>query len=168
MKYATFLPIIVSALLLGLIGVGNWFWYQEITRVRSESATLAADITTAFSEHEQGARVRSLETELAESEAFIAAHIVKDADIVSFLGYVEGTGRPAGALVEVASVSDIDAEGRILVSLTITGNFDALMRTLGMLEHGPYALSVKSATMEAREEGWALNGTFYTVAARTP
>jgi hypothetical protein len=69
---------------------------------------------------------------------------------VAFLGDLEKQGKAQGAAVEVLSVTDQDAtKRRISLSLKITGSFDAVVRTLGTIEYGPYDAVLTNVTLDS-------------------
>lgn len=87
---------------------------------------------------------------LARSEEKLHAYRTRSSDIVPLLERLEKQGRTEGAVVEVLSVSPEQAgtQGRIAISLTVRGTFDAVMRTVGSIEYGPYDIIVKTAALD--------------------
>ncbi len=164
MKKGPALTLILSILVaLGALG-GYLFWYYLMQGLRAESAQLEADILAKEGERGRAASARTSEDDLLAQENFIASHLVKTADIVLFLERIEGTGKAFGATVQVASLSGEGktSNGKISLSLSITGTFDAVMRTLGSIENGPYANMVSDLTLDTPDKGqtWSATGVF--------
>ncbi len=159
--------VITLIILAGAAGAYGWL-YQELANIKVASATLRADIQAA-----EVAKVRALEAKtesagLANDEASVFAHVIETDGIVTFLQYLERSGNAFGATVEVASVSDTASSGTITISLSVEGTFPAVMKTLGILEHGSYAMSAKTVTLDSFEDGtWEMTGTFIAL-TKTP
>ncbi len=164
MKKGPALSLIVSVL-IALSAIGGYvFWYDLMQGLRTETAQLETDILAKEGERIRAASARTAEDDLLAQENFIASHLVKTDDIVLFLETIEGTGKAFGATVQVASVSGEGkaSNGKISLSLSITGTFDAVMRTLGAIENGPYANMVSDLTLDTPDKGetWSAVGVF--------
>lgn len=155
------IQLIVAALLtLGAAGAyAGGYWLVE--HARAEAVTLAGQIAEKEAQSARSSSARTALAELSDKEAFVAAHLVATTDIVSFLERLEAAGKEFGATVSVASVQDSSAkDGTIVLSLSIEGSFDAVMRTLGAIEHGPFANAAKSVTLNSDGLGWRAVGSF--------
>lgn len=164
MKKGPALSLIVSVLVaLGAVG-GYVFWYHLMQGLRAESVQLETDILAKEGERVRAASARTAEGDLLAQENFIASHLVKTTDIVLFLERIEGTGKTFGAVVKVASVSGEGktSNGKISLALSVTGTFDAVMRTVGAIENGPYANMVSDLTLDTPDKGetWSATGMF--------
>lgn len=162
------------ALAVGLAGVYA-FWFLAVSRADAGTAGVLAEIESKENERERTAAARAALEDLATEEAFVAAHLIPEEGIVSFLERLEEVGAAQGADVSVASVSgDAAGEGRITLSLSISGTFESVMRTLGAIEHGPYAIATQNVTLDSGGEGaWTAVGAFTigttnAVSAETP
>ena len=82
--------------------------------------------------------------------AEIRQYILGKEDVEPFLETLQSGGRSLGTKIEVLSVSDAPIAGhpRIALSITITGTFDAVMRTLGSIEYGPYDGVLTNLTLD--------------------
>jgi Tfp pilus assembly protein PilN len=172
MKNAPLVHLVIAGVVaLALLG-GYVVWLNVVERQRTELATLQSEIAQKDAERTRSFTARSAESDLAETEAFIASHIVQKDNIVSFLEALENTGTAYGAQVDVASLSGDDAAsaGRISLSLSITGSFDAVMRTLGAIEHGSYANMVKNITLDTAgaDDVWSATGVFVVATDTRP
>ncbi len=159
----SFIHLGIAALVLVLAAGGYALGFHMVSEAKAEATTLAGEIAAKEAAQARGAGARARLLEVASDETFLASHFVATADIVSFLEDLEGAGDAFGAVVSVASVSGDEANqgGRITLSLSIRGSFDAVMRTLGVLEHGRYVLSSRDLVWSGGAEGeWAVTGTF--------
>lgn len=137
--------------------------------------TLAATVSEKRQEALRVALAQAALPRLTESEAILNAHLVRSEDIVSFLGSVEAQGKGQGAVVEVVSVSpeQTTERPRIALSIKITGTFEAVERTLGIIEYGTYDALVSNVTLERAKDEKAKNPTWtafvvLSVATDTP
>lgn len=155
----------VIAFVALLIAIGGYaYWHYLVSTKSAEAESLGNDIATAIAESEQAAATRAALESLATDEAALRGYFIATDDIVPFLEVLETTGRNLGADVEVAAVSDAPgADGRITLSLRITGSFDAVLRTVGAIEYGPYDSRVENLTIEATPldaSSWNATGVF--------
>lgn len=157
----------ISVLVLAAAAGAYAFGYLQVTNAKQEAANLASAIAAREAEQERGASARSRLAEVAADEEFLASRLVADADIVAFLEGLEGAGDEFGAIVKVASVSgdSAAADGRITLALSIEGSFAAVMKTLGVIEYGPYALSPRDVSISGAGDSWVLTGSFIALAA---
>lgn len=137
------------AVLVGVLAAYG-AWYVVVGQASATSAALATEIETKTQESARVASAREALATLATDEASIQAYFIRQEDIVSFLERLESSGSSLGSVVEVVSVG-AESEGErphIRLSLKITGSFDAVMRTLGAIEYGPYDSAVTSVTLD--------------------
>lgn len=154
--------LVVFAAVLGVYG----FWYSLVGKASVEAASLSEEIRTKSQDSARVAAAKAALESLAEDEAAMRAYLVREKDIVPFLGTLEDTGASLGSGVEVVSVS-AESKGersQLQLSLKITGSFDAVLRTLGAIEYGPYDSAIQSVTFDTvPAEGTA--GATWTAAA---
>lgn len=127
-------------------------------------ADLAHEIEVKSAAANRLATVRETLASLADEEAAVERYFVGNASVVPFIEELQSRGKALGAAVAIASVATAPAseEGRpkLLIALSITGPFDAVMRTLGSIEYAPYALRVTGLTLSRGvEEGWRANAS---------
>ena len=142
---------LVTALVVFAVSLGVYsFWYSLVGKASVEAAGLSEEIRTKSQDSARVAAAKVALESLAEDEAAMHAYLVREQDIVPFLGTLEDTGVSLGSSVEVVSVA-ADSQGersRIQLSLKITGTFDAVLRTLGAIEYGPYDSAIQSVTFD--------------------
>ena len=131
----------------------------KIERLREEAALLE--------EHTKKVEGREELLLLEEEERYVEERILNVADVVSFLSAFERKGDQHGAEVRVVSVSE-KQEGRVGIAFSISGSFDAVMRTLGSIEYEQYASTIENVTLETSPgEVWTATGS-YTILSTTP
>ncbi len=165
------LQLVVAVIVAILAIAGYAFWYGQVKALDAEAAGLVTEIAAKDVERTRSASARSAEADLASQESFIASKLVATADIVTFLEGLEATGRTYGATLRVASVTggDNSPDGRISLSLSIVGSFDAVMRTIGAIESGPFASMVQDLSLDTSDgETWSATGIFIIGTAITP
>lgn len=150
MKHTSLIQLVVALIVfaaaLGVYGI----WYSLVGKASVEAATLSEQIRTKSQDSARVAAAKVALESLAEDEAAMRAYLVREQDIVPFLGTLEDTGASLGSRVEVVSVS-ADSQGersQIQLSLKISGSFDAVLRTLGAIEYGPYDSAIQSVTFD--------------------
>ena len=153
------------------------FWYSAV-RDKSTVATLLENKIIAKTETARRiASARASLADIAGDEASMRSYFVPETGVVSFIDNLEAQGKKLGTTVNVLSVSAGGAETQptLIFSLTISGKFDAVMRTLGAIEYAPYDLSV--STLSIQQDGkneWSANVSLLvgsvtvTAATRTP
>lgn len=175
MRRVTLIHLALAAILLAGVLGAYMVWYASVGKLSAEAAALAEAIRTKSQESARVAAARVALASLSEDEAAMRAYLVREQDIVSFLGTLEDTGTALGSSVEVVSVGadTKDERGRLVLSLKITGSFDAVQRTLGAFEYGPYDSAIQSVTFdtvrtEAGNAGWTAAATFTLGTQPTP
>ena len=159
---ASLIQLTIAILALILAAGGYVFGFGLMSAAKEQAATLAADIAAKEAAQARGAGARSRLAEVTSDEAFLAGHFVAAADIVSFLEGFEGAGDEFGATVKVASVTGATPteEGRIVLSFSIEGPFEGVMKTLGVIEHGRYAMTARDLSLSGADGAWVLTGSF--------
>ncbi len=155
-----FLFVLVGVYVLGFL---------KIKDMEREVATLAGEIATKTSEYAHATETRSVLEEVVLQETEIDTHFVPTHSIVAFLESVEGLGTVFGTKVTVVSVSDPSTNGEIALALSVEGRFDAVMRTLGLLEHSQVASATKTLTLDTAGDGaWTAAITGVVLTPKTP
>ncbi len=167
MSKALLIQLALAVLLIGVLGAGYAFWYLSVERLSDSARGLGQDIQEKT---EDASRIRAAQAELATlaaSEAEVGQYFVSTGNIVGFLEELQKTGAGLGAKVEVVSVASDDSTspGHLTLALKITGSFDAVLRTLGAMEYGPYDSALQSLTFDtpagsATSDGWTAAAVF--------
>ena len=132
------------------------FWYATVGAKSAAVAQLESQISTKTETAGRIASARASLAGAADNEADIQGYFVPETGVVAFINNLEAQGRTQNASVSVLSVSTsvVDAQPTLTFSLTIRGAFDAVMRTIGVIEYLPYDLSVStlSITRDGQDE----------------
>ena len=134
-------------LVVAIVASGMYYgWYATVSRKSEDSARLEQQIGTASANSNRVAAARSALAEISGDENMMRSYFVSDADVVSFISDLESLGSVSNAVVRVLSVSTAGTTARptLRIALTITGTFNAVMRTIGAVEYVPYAISVSA------------------------
>lgn len=139
---------LIFGLSVGLVAAGMGL----ISAKRTRAKDLATEVTTKQLETQRVAAAKEALPALAADEQAINQYFVKSDDIVPFLEKLQVAGKTEGAVVQVLSVTGGQAgtQNRISLSLNISGSFEAVMRTIGSIEYGPYDIALTNVTLDSR------------------
>ena len=128
---------------------GYGVWYAVVSNKSSEVSDLQSQIITASENMGRIASTRAAFAEIAGDEAKVQNYFVSESGVVAFINSLEALGAAQKATVNVLSVSTGGSSSRpaLLLSITIRGTFDAVMRTLGVIEYAPYSLSISTLSI---------------------
>ncbi len=174
MNTRTLIPLITALLTLliagGLYGGG----YYLLNRQEAKAEELGTEIGKKNLELAKAARAHAALASLSADEETLDQYSIRKADVVPFLESIQGVGRPLGSKVDVLSVGDVQdgKHARIALSISITGSFDAVVRTLGAIEYGPYDgvitnLSLDTATNDPKGTPQWTAAAVYSVGIRS-
>lgn len=170
---------LIAAGLFLLVAVGaNAFWYRHVSGLSAQAAELTAQLQSVGDAGGRASSVRRDLDEVTRQEADIYRRFVGSDTIVTYLEAVEATGRGLGAGVEVVSVGNAPTRAghpaELQMALSVSGSFDAVMRTLGAIEYQAYDTTLANVTLDTPEptKGWTAAATFLVgtppVATSTP
>lgn len=176
MKRASLIQLIIALMIFAGVAGAYAFWYAAVGKASVEAASLSEQIRTKSQDSARVDAAKVALESLAEDEAAMRAYLVREQDIVPFLGSLEQTGASLGAGVEVVSVATErkDDRSQIRLSLKVTGSFDAVLRTLGAIEYGPYDSTIQSVTFDTvpveagKPVSWTAAATFTLGAQAQP
>lgn len=141
--------IIMALVFIGALSLyGAWY-----ARVGKESANAVSIQSQIQAKQEAAARAQDAKTQLSHAlsdRAAITGYFVNTNDVVPFLETLQSTGAKFGSKVSVESVSSQPAKPHTLLqlSVSITGPFDSVERTLGAIEYEPYDTTITSVTLD--------------------
>lgn len=129
--------------------VGYGVWYGNISSRSAAVAELQNQINIKTETANRIVAARATLANIASAEATVQDYFVPEADVVSFINSLEEHGRTLGATISVLSVSTggTAVQPLLILSLTITGTFDSVMRTAGVIEYAPYDLSITNLSV---------------------
>jgi len=157
-------------------------WYGVVSAESAHAAQLEQQLTQKNQTSAQIAKAKTELVSLASDETTINQYFVSTNNVVPFLEQLQSTGKYLGSNVQVASVSATPGTpyGHLSLSLSITGSFNAVLRTIGAIEYGPYDTTVTTLTFDSTDNGnststsqvWTANGIFLvgtqTASSTTP
>ncbi len=125
------------------------FWYAAVSHKSQAVAALQSQIDAAHENATRITKARAALAEIANDETNVRSYFVPESGVVAFIDTLQARGLKQKASVSVPSVSTggTEAAPTLVLSLSIQGTFDAVMRTVGSIEYAPYALSVTSLVL---------------------
>ncbi len=146
MKKSLLMSLVGSLIAFLLVLGAYWLSYSMVTAKSIEASKLATQIDTEKSATAELTQAKSELAGLTSQKATINQYFVQTNNIVPFLEQLQLLGSSLGATVQVASVSASQGSpyGTLTLSLSISGNFNAVAKTLGAIEYEPYNISITS------------------------
>ena len=139
------------------------YGYFLVSGKSVEVAKLEQQIQTKTETASRVSSARAALAEISGDEAAVKAYFVSQTQIVPFIDALQATGSDLGTKVEVLSVSQKQNTERpaLSVALSVSGSFDAVMRTAGAIEFSPFDLTVDTfgLSKDAAANGWRANLT---------
>ncbi len=129
--------------------------YGAVSTQSAHAADLAAQIAAKKSSLTRIASTKATVNSLQSEELAMQQYFVSENTIVNFIGALQGEGQKLGAAVTVDSVSANTQGARptLTLSLTVDGTFDAVLRTVGAIEHAPYDITDSNFSLQNRGKG---------------
>jgi hypothetical protein len=134
----------ITGVVVALSLVAYIAWYSHIKDMSAQVTALQNEIESKTQAAGRLATARSALNELTGDEDQIQHYFVSQNDIVNFIDDLEGRGRTLGTTVNVLSVSTAGTREQpvLALSLSIQGSFDAVARTIGIIEYAPYDIII--------------------------
>lgn len=145
----------LSVCVLSTVGYG--MWYAAISKKSAAVENLQHLIDTKTETVSRIAATRATLAGVANDETVVQSYFVPESSVVAFIDSLEMRGKAQGAVVKVVSVSTTGtvAQPTLSLSLSVSGTFDAVMRTVGTIEYAPYALSVSALSVsQDAKDNW--------------
>lgn len=136
---------------------GYTVWYGAVSDKSREVAGLQNQILAASETVSRVASARAALTEIAGDEMKVRSYFVPESGVVAFINDLEARGVAQGATIDVSSVSTGGTPSRpaLMLSITVKGTFDSVMRTVGSIEYAPYDVLVSSFSIRQDvEDAW--------------
>ncbi len=147
------IAILVAVVALAVYGAG----YIAVSNKSVEVASLQGQITAASAAMSRTAAARAALAEIAGDEANVRSYFVSENNVVAFINDLEARGLAQKATVSVLSVATGGTPTRptLTLALTVKGSFDAVMRTIGVIEYAPYDAEVSALSVgQDPKNGW--------------
>ena len=136
--------------------------YDAVSHKSRDVVTIESNITSVNQDVSRAASARAALAEVSSDESQIRGYFVPQMDVVTFINAIEELGLAEKAPIKVLSVSTggTSSAPTLLMAMTITGTFDAVMRTVGAIEYAPYASSVSTFSVgKDTSNSWHANLT---------
>ncbi len=149
--------LVFASLACVITVVGYGFWYASVGTKSTTVANLENQITSKTETVSRISSVRASLAEIAGDEASVQSYFLPETGVVAFINNLEDQGKKQGTAVSVLSVSTNTASGQSTLSFTLSvrGTFDAIMRTVGIIEYAPYDLSISALSItQDGKSGW--------------
>jgi hypothetical protein len=181
MRSSAKIQFIFAVVLLALAVSAYGSWYAVVSSRSAQSAELATQIQSKGQDAKRLAEAKTALASISGDEATVRGYFVSTADVVSFLENLQALGSRLGTNVTIASVSADNTQSTrptLALTLQIAGPFDAVLRTLGSIEYGPYFIEVSDFSLTtvpaiaagagapARAAGWTATASFIVGALR--
>lgn len=143
------IKFITALFVLIITFIGYGVWYDAISEKSADVAKLESQITTTIETASRIASARTALDKIIGDETLVQSYFVPETGVVAFINDLEARGRSQGAVVSVDSVSAGGTLARPILAfaLTITGTFDTIMRTVGIIEYSSFALSISGLSL---------------------
>ena len=172
-KHLFHLAIALTIAIATVAGYG--FWYSIISTKSAGVAYLQNQIASQSQTINHVISARTALDKISGDETAVQNYFIPSTGVVAFIDGLESRGRAQGATVNVLSVSTgtIGTQPMFTFSFTITGTFDAVMRTIGTIEYTPYDLLISNLFLNKSDNAtWNANLTLLVgsmgVATSTP
>lgn len=158
--YLRHLALALVALCLALVSYG--LTYRALSERSAAVADLKGQVDGKAAMARRIASARAALSQIAGDESALQSHFVSATGVVLFINRLEEYGKRQGAEVAVSSVSagGTREQPSFLFTVAITGTFDAVMRTIGMIEYAPYHIAISQVSATKADQGWAANLEF--------
>jgi len=145
----TYLHLALALALLLVTVACALFWYGAFSALGTQVAVLSSEVAASDARAAQAVSAKDELAKRAGEEKKIQGYFIAPADVVSFLEALQAAGTAEGASVNVASVSaNPSPRPHLDLALSVTGSFEAVMRTVGAIEYGPHDIRVATLTVE--------------------
>lgn len=148
---------ILSCIIACLALVAYGFWYAIVVGESADVARLEEQIDMKLETVQRVTAARAALAQVTTDEEVIQSHFLSEGAIVSFIDSLESSGVTKQASVEVQSVSRMESSPvpTFKFAIEVQGPFDAVMRTIGAIEHAPYAVSITNLSVTKRDKNWS-------------
>lgn len=162
--------LVIALVFLALSIAAYVFAFLAIEKTRDQIAEVSGKTVALVEDQERIKEAQGALAALSQNESRITGYFLNEKEIVSFLEEVESAGEALGADVTVVAVNNERnaTPPRVSVALRITGSFDAVMRTIGVIEYQSYDGIITTITMDDQGSGvWGASIT-YSVGTTKP
>lgn len=140
---------LMVAMVAGIVVLAGYcIWYAVVAEKSASVAEVQNRIDAAMETASRVASARAAIAEIADDKTALQGYFVSENGVVAFINNLEAWGQTQGATVNILSVSaGTGTRPTLVFSLTVKGPFDAVMRTVGVIEYAPYDLSISEFSL---------------------
>ena len=144
-----FLHFIIALAICIVAVTGYGLLYAIISAKSTSVASLQNEIDIKTESASRTASTRTALAEISGDGNAIQNYFVPKTGVVAFINMLEEQGKKQGTAVSILSVSTGSSKTQptLVLSLTIHGTFDAVMRTVGVIEYDPYDIAVTQLSL---------------------
>jgi hypothetical protein len=142
---------LIAVMLAWVVALGGYsVWYGVISKKSNEVVDLENKIIQTSDAMGRIASTRVALTEISRDEAQVQGYFVPETGASALIEDLEARGAAQRANVSVlsAAIGGTPAQPTLTLPITVTGTFDAVMRTVGAIEYAPYAISVSGVSVQ--------------------
>jgi hypothetical protein len=134
----------------GVTLAGYWGWYMAISEKSNEVANLEQKIQEKADTLKNITLARTALVEISKDEEKVQSYFIPDTDPYEFINTFPTFGDAQRAKITVLSVAMAGSSTQPILTLSamVTGTFDAVMRTIGVIEYAPYAISISNLSVQ--------------------
>jgi len=168
MRLTHFTHVLLALLLLAGAIAAYGVSYHIVEQKSAEAAAAQNAIETKAQDAARAKEAQNQLASLKSDQAQIAQYFVATSDVVPFLTAIESTGHVFGTKVNVVSVASVPGKphSHLTLSISVTGPFDSVLRTVGALEYSPYDIALQNLTLDTTDAAagaksdWSAAATF--------
>lgn len=171
---SNFFKLVIACVVVLAAFIGHSIWYATLAAKSANVASLQNQIDAKSETMSRIASARAALTEISGAEVSLQNYFVPETNMVAFIDGLQTEGNAQGVALNVLSVSaGTGDQPMFILALTIKGTFDAVMRTVGVIEYTPYYVSTSGLSLVKNDkDNWQadlklLVGSI-AVAASTP
>ena len=145
--------LLILSILAVLVAVAAYiFMYKDAIKKAEAESILESDVSAASKQTVDNKNMSATYESTAASRALLPEFLVSSDDAVPFIDAVEDVGQTTGAKVSISTLSSSATSGSsnqtITATISVTGTWANVMRAVEMIENMPYAVSVKSISID--------------------
>jgi hypothetical protein len=146
-----YLHLIIWLAICGATFVGYGFWYTAVANKSSAVANLQNQIDTQTQTSARVAAARTALADISGDESLVQNYFVAETGVVPFIDTLQSLAQAQTATLKVLSVSTDGSAAQsnlvLLLTISIDGTFDSVMRSVGAVEYAPYDITVSQLSV---------------------
>ncbi len=153
----SFLHLLSASSVCTVAVIGYGFWYAAVDAKSVAVATLESQVIAKTTTVNRVASSRASLAGIRGDEVTIWNYFVPETGVVAFIDALQVRGEARGATVDVLSVSSAGTatpEQSLVLSLSVSGTFGAVMGTVGAIEYAPYNLRISELSITKGKDEW--------------